>query len=137
MGPYEITNGENIDARTGRVGVQFAPWSGARAATAVGQQDITKYAKRSFAAFGLMQWVPVTKNLTLDATLDANRALGGIDPAKLINPQHPAASGGKIGDNGTLTENFTALTLAALGMPASGAPPGAANGAMGSMPTAA
>ena len=111
VGTYEITNGENIAARTGRVGVEVAPWSGARAVTAVGQQDIAEYGKRSFAAFGLTQSVPVTKNLTLDATLDANRTLGGIDTAKLINPDHPAASGGNIGDNGTLTENFTALTF--------------------------
>ena len=111
VGTYEITNGENIDARTGRVGIEVAPWSGARVVTALGQQDITEYGKRSFAAFGLTQSVPVTRNLTLDATLDANRTLGGIDPATLINPEHPAASGGHIGEQGTLTENFTALTF--------------------------
>ena len=111
VGTYEIANGQNIDARTGRVGVEVAPWSGGRIVSSVGQQDIAEYGKRSFAAFGLTQSIPVTKNLTLDATLDANRTLGGIDPAKLINPEHPAASGGNIGDNGTLTENFTALTF--------------------------
>ena len=111
VGTYEIANGQNIDARTGRVGVEVAPWSGGRIVSSVGQQDIAEYGKRSFAAIGLTQSIPVTKNLTLDATLDANRTLGGIDPAKLINPEHPAASGGNIGDNGTLTENFTALTF--------------------------
>ena len=42
-----------------------------------GRQDIAEYGKRSFAAFGLSQSLPVSASLTLDATLDGNRSLGG------------------------------------------------------------
>ena len=112
VGTYEIALGENIDARTARIGVEVTPWSGARIVSAVGQQDIAENGKRSFAAFGLSQSIPVTKNLTIDATLDSSRTLGGgLNSAKLINPAQPAASGGTIGDSGSIGEDFTALTF--------------------------
>ena len=50
---------------------------------------------------------------TIDATLDGNKTLSGIDAAKLINPQHPASSGGNLGENGSIAEDFTAMTLGA------------------------
>ena len=111
VGTYEIASGDNLEARTGRIGVEFTPWNGARITTALGQQQISEYGKRSFAAFGLSQSIPVTKNLTLDATLDSNRTLSGSSAASQINPDHPASSGGTIGENGSITEDFTAVTL--------------------------
>ena len=45
--------------------------------------------------------------------VDGNKTLGGIDPARVLNPLHPVASGGFIGDGTTLTEDFTALTAGA------------------------
>ena len=45
--------------------------------------------------------------------LDGNRTLGGIDPARVLNPLHPVASGGFVGDGATLTEDFTAVTAGA------------------------
>jgi len=111
VGTYEIAHGDTIDARTGRVGVEVAPWSGARVTGMLGQQEIAEFGKRSFAAFGLSQSIPVTKNLTLDATLDSNRTLSGFNLNDLINPAHPASSGGSIGETGALAEDFTAVTL--------------------------
>ena len=111
VGTYEIAEGDAIDARTARVGLEIAPWDGARFVSTLGQQDIAEQGKRSFAAFGLAQSLPVTKNLTLDASLDGNRVLGGFDAAKVINPDHPVASGGYLGEGGILTENFTAVTF--------------------------
>ena len=111
VGTYEIAVGANIDARTARIGLEVTPWEGARIVSALGQQDIAEHGKRSFAAFGLAQSIPATRNLTLDATLDSNRTVGGVYAPKLINPAHPAASGGMIGDNGTIGEDFTALTF--------------------------
>ena len=109
---YEIANGENIDARTARVGVEVSPWSGGRITTALASQDIAEAGRRSFAAFGLSQSIPVTKNLTLDATLDSNKTIGGsVDASKLVNPAQPAASGGTINDSGSLGEDYTALTF--------------------------
>ena len=111
VGTYEIAHGDQLDARTGRIGVEVTPWNGARVTGALGQQDITEYGKRSFAAFGLTQSIPVTKNLTLDATLDSNRTLSGFTAANLVNPDHPASSSGTIGENGSIAEDFTALTF--------------------------
>lgn len=111
VGTYEIAFGENIDARTGRIGIEATPWAGGRLVTALGQQEIAELGKRSFANFGLTQSVAVTKNLTLDATLDSSKTIGGFDPARLVNPDHPASSGGTISENSTIAEDFTALTL--------------------------
>ena len=111
VGTYEIAQGDRIDARTARIGIEVAPWAGARIVSALGQQNVSENGKRSFAAFGLSQSVPVTKNLTLDATLDSSKTLGGLDSAKLINPAHPASSGGTISDSGSISEDFTALTF--------------------------
>ncbi len=111
VGSYEIAKGADLDARTARVGFELMPWHGARVLSSVGQQAISEYGKRSFAAFGLAQSLEVTKNLTIDATLDSSKTIGGIDAAKLINPAHPASSGGALGESGTVAEDFTAITL--------------------------
>lgn len=111
VGTYEIATGDNIDARTARIGVEASPWSGGRLVTALGQQQIGELGKRSFANFGLTQSIPVTRNLTLDATLDSSKTIGGFDPGRLINPDHPASSGGTISDSGAIAEDFTAITL--------------------------
>ena len=118
LGTYEIAEGDAIDARTARLGLELTPWDGARATGTLGQQDVREQGKRSFAAFGLAQSIAVTANLTLDASLDANRVLGGFDASKVINPEHPVASGGFVGEasggeGGVLSEDFTALTLGA------------------------
>lgn len=111
VGSYEIAKGADLDARTARVGFELMPWHGARVLSSVGQQAITEYGKRSFAAFGLAQSLEVTKTLTIDATLESSKTLGGIDAARLVNPAHPASSGGALGETGTVAEDFTAITL--------------------------
>ena len=106
---YEIAKGDIIDSRTARIGFDLQPWAGARIALAGNVQDIAEYGPRSFASFGLAQSLIVSKHLTIDASLDGNRTLGGIDPLRVLNPLHPVASGGFIG-GGALTENFLAIT---------------------------
>lgn len=128
LGTYEIADGETLDARTFNAGVELSPWQGSRFVTTLGQQNLAtqeqvapdlaeqsigEQGRRSFAAFGLSQSLPVSPTLTLDATLDGNRELGGANPAQVINPAQPAASGGFIGTGGTLFEDFTAATLGA------------------------
>ena len=113
IGSYEIAEGDAIDARTLRGGIEVAPWSGARVSTTLGQQDIDEYGKRSFAAFGLSQSLQVSKSLTLDATIDGNRQIGGADIGQVVNPLQPVASGGHLGQDGELFEDFTAVTLGA------------------------
>jgi len=113
IGSYEIADGDRIDARTARLGFELAPWAGARIALTGNFQDIAEYGPRSFAAFGLSQSFVLSEHWSLDFTADANRTLGGIDPARVLNPLHPVASGGFVGDGATLTEDFTALTAGA------------------------
>jgi uncharacterized repeat protein (TIGR01451 family) len=113
IGTYEIANGSSVKARSGRIGFEISPWRGARASSSVGAQDVAEYGKRSFAAFGLAQSLELTQHLSVDATIDNNHVLSGVYPAKVINPEHPVTSGGQIGPNGTIAEDFTAMTLGA------------------------
>jgi len=111
VGNYEIARGEAIDAEDFNLGFELAPWHGARIVTTLGRQDIAEAGSRSYAAFGLAQSVNLTQRLTLDATVDGNRKLGGASVADLVNPLHPAASGGQLSQDGAQFEDFTALTL--------------------------
>jgi hypothetical protein len=113
VGSYEIADGEHVDARTARIGFDLAPWAGARIAVSGNFQDIAEYGPRSFAAFGLSQSLVVDEHWSVDFSLDANKTLGGIDPARVLNPLHPVASGGFVGGGNLLTEDFTALTAGA------------------------
>ncbi|HYI39912.1 MAG TPA: hypothetical protein VE053_06300 [Allosphingosinicella sp.] len=114
VGAYEIADGEKVDARTARLGVDVQPWAGARIALSGNVQDIAEYGPRSFAAFGLSQSLVLDEHWSVDASVDANKSLGGIDPARVLNPLHPVASGGFVGGgSGTIAEDFTALTAGA------------------------
>ncbi|MFC0686206.1 hypothetical protein [Novosphingobium clariflavum] len=111
---YEIARGNAIDARTLKGGIETAAWSNARLSGGIGLQDIGEYGQRSYAAYGLAQSLPVTKSLTLDATVDGNRTLGGVSAAKIINELQPVTSGGQISTSDALLfEDFTALTFGA------------------------
>jgi len=110
IGTYEIADGENIDARTARIGVDLTPWNGARIVSSMNQQEITEYGPRTFAAYGLTQSIPIGDKWTVDFTLDGNETLNGFDRSDVVNDQHPVASGGFLGDAGTLTEDFLAVT---------------------------
>ncbi|MGZ8284449.1 MAG: hypothetical protein ACXWUQ_02345 [Allosphingosinicella sp.] len=114
VGAYEIADGEKVDSRTARLGFDIQPWAGARIALSGNVQDIAEYGPRSFAAFGLSQSLVLDEHWSVDASIDANKTLGGIDPARVLNPLHPVASGGFVGGAaGTITEDFTALTAGA------------------------
>ncbi|WP_249171949.1 hypothetical protein [Erythrobacter sp. JK5] len=113
VGTYEIADGAQIDARSLRGGVEVAPWRGGQIITTLGQESIDEFGNRSFAAFGLSQTVQVSPTLTLDATLDGSRTLGGApDVSDVVNPAQPIASGGQLTD-ANLFEDFTAVTLGA------------------------
>ena len=113
IGSYEIASGTNIDARTARVGVDLKPWTGGRLVATANRQDIAEYGPRSFAAYGLSQSLPLGKRWTIDFSLDGNKTLGGVDPSRVLNPAQPVASGGFLGTDGTLSEDFTAVTAGA------------------------
>ncbi len=110
VGSYEIAKGENIDARTARVGFDIAPWSGGRIVASANQQEITEFGPRTFAAYGLAQSFKLDDKWSLDFTLDGNQTIGGFSRTDVINPLQPVASGGYLGSDGTLTEDFVAVT---------------------------
>lgn len=113
VGTYELAQGEGIEARTAQAGVEIAPWSGGRMTGMLGRQFGLEPGQRSFAAVGLSQSLAVTSSLMLTATVDSNQTLSKLDPARVINPAHPLASGGHVGENRSLQEDFTALSLGA------------------------
>ena len=113
VGTYEIADGETLDARQLRGGIEVSPWRGGQVVTTLGEETIGERGTRSFAAFGLSQTLQVTPELMIDATIDGNRTLGGQpDPGQVINPAQPPASGGQL-TGGLLFEDFTAFTFGA------------------------
>lgn len=112
IGTYEVARGDKLDSSDFAAGVELAPWAGARVTTTLGKQDIAEAGSRSYAALGLAQSVTLTPRLTLDATVDGNRKLGGsASVTDLVNPDHPAANSGHFSEGGAKLEDFTALTM--------------------------
>lgn len=112
VGTYEIARGDMLDSSDFAAGIEVAPWTGARVTTTLGKQDIAEAGSRSYAAFGLAQSLTLSERLTIDATVDGNRKLGGrATVTDLVNPDHPAANGGHFSQDGAKFEDFTALTL--------------------------
>ncbi len=120
VGTYEIADGQNIDSRSLQGGLEFSAWNGSRIVTTVGQQSMGGPqimggdAQRTFAGFGLGQTLQVTDKLTLEATIDGNRTIGGgIALDEVVNPDQPVASGGYLSPDGGLGEDFTAGSIGA------------------------
>ena len=110
---YEVASAGTLKTHTARAGFEATPWAGAKISAGTGEQQVAEYGQRSFAAFGLTQAWQVTKHLSIDGTVDANKVLSGFNAATIVNPAQPAVAGGQLDGSGTLTENFTALTLGA------------------------
>lgn len=117
VGTYELADGETLNARQLRGGIEVSPWQGGQVVTTLGQESIGEQGSRSFAAFGLSQSLQVTPSLTIDATIDGNRTLGGAaanarNASGVIIPGQPVASGGQL-TGGLQFEDFTAATFGA------------------------
>lgn len=110
---YEIADGGSVDARTVRAGFDIQPWDGARATLGGGDQSLGELGSRSFAAYGLRQSLRLSDQITLDASVDGQRTLRGISITDILDPAHPAASGGFLASNGSITEDFLAVTAGA------------------------
>lgn len=110
IGSYEIVTGKSVDARTARIGFDLKPWSGARFVATANRHEVAEDGPRSYAAYGLAQSLPIGERWTVDFSLDGNKTLAGIDPSRVLNVNQPVASGGFLGINNTITEDFTAVT---------------------------
>lgn len=111
VGTYEIADGEEFSARQLRAGIEATPWRGGQLITSVGRESIGELGNRSFAAFGAAQTMQITPELVIDATVDGSRTLSGTaNPADLVNPLQPTATGGQLTGNFQF-EDFTAVTL--------------------------
>lgn len=113
VGSYEIADGDTIKARTARLGFDLAPWSGARLLATANRQEIGEYGPRSFAAYGLSQSLKLSERVSVDVSVDSNRTLSGVRAKDVLNVDHPVASGGFLGGNGALTEDFVAISTGA------------------------
>jgi uncharacterized repeat protein (TIGR01451 family) len=113
VGSYEIADGDSVKARTARLGFDLTPWSGARLLATANSQEIGEYGPRSFAAYGLSQSLKLGERWSVDMSVDGNRTISGIRASDVINVNQPVASGGFLGGNGTLTEDFLAISTGA------------------------
>ena len=113
VGSYEVAKGDKINARTARFGFDVAPWAGGRILASANQQDITEYGPRTFAAYGLAQSFKINPKWSVDVSVDGNKTLSGVQRSQVLNPLQPVASGGFLGNDGSLTEDFTAVTAGA------------------------
>lgn len=113
VGSYEIADGDTIKARTARLGFDLAPWAGARLLATANSQEIGEYGPRSFAAYGLSQSLKLGERWSVDLSVDGNRTIGGVRAKDVLNVNHPVASGGFLGNGGTLTEDFVAISTGA------------------------
>ena len=113
IGSYEIADGKSIDARTARVGFDIKPWTGGTIIASANQQSFSENVSRTYAAFGLAQSLPINSHLTVDLSLDGNKTLRAVDRNRVLNPLQPIASGGFLGSDGSLAEDFTAVTAGA------------------------
>lgn len=108
---YEHASGGAVKADTFRAGFDVTPWEGGRVLATAGQQTITEYGPRSFAAYGLKQSFQLSEKFTVDLSVDGNRTLGGIRRDDVINPNQPVATGGFLSSDGNLTEDFIAVSM--------------------------
>lgn len=100
---HEMTQGENQDFQTSRVGLKVAPWSGAEIGTSVGQQ-LNENGERLFANLGLYQTWRINDRWRVDGGLDRTQTVSG-EPGTPFDPDVPTAAGAE--------EDFTALSLGA------------------------
>lgn len=102
----EVSRSEEAETKITRAGFEVSPWTGARATTSIGQRAITEQGKRAFAAYGLAQSLPIDAYLTIDATIDGSKKLGGSD---LVSTNRTAIAGSA--SSAGLAEDFTAYTV--------------------------
>lgn len=110
---YEIAEGQAFTARTAQLGLDVAPWRGAKLTSTLNQQGIGENGTRTFAQYGLSQSLPLGRRWTVDATLDASSTVRGRIPAgAMVNAFQPVASGGSLGGGvDAVNGDYAAVTV--------------------------
>lgn len=85
IGGYEVAQGANRDARTARLGLDVAPWTGGKVMTTLNQQATGgENAPRLFAQYGVSQSLPIGSRWIVDASLDASTTMRGRTDAGVV-----------------------------------------------------
>lgn len=114
LAAHEISDGAGFDAATTSVGIDAAPWHGARLSSAVNQQATGENGARTYALYGLAQSFVIDPRWSVDLSIDGSRTLAGeIRRDTLVTPAFPPASGGQLDTNGTFTDDFWAVSAGA------------------------
>ena len=113
IGGYEIAKGTDYVAHTKQLGIDIAPWTGAKLMSTLNQQAIGENGARTYAQYGLSQSVPLGKRWSIDATLDASSTIKGRIPDRaIVNAFQPVASGGFVSQD-QINGDYAAATLGA------------------------
>jgi uncharacterized repeat protein (TIGR01451 family) len=98
---HEITQGEDQNTQSTRVGFKSTPWRGGQLGSSLGRQ-MDENGARLFAELGLLQSWQINKHWSVDAGLDRSQTIQS-DHAAPFDPNVPTAAG--------TSEDFTAVTL--------------------------
>lgn len=114
IGGYQMAQGERYSARGIRAGFDVTPWSGAKISSTVNQETVGESGPRSYAQFGMSQSLPISEAWSVDGSLDMSKTVKGkIPTGTIVNPLHPAASFGTIGQDGNPNEDYSSISLGA------------------------
>lgn len=105
----ELTDGEDRDTSTTRLGFDVTPWANAHLTSTLNQSRISEYGPRTFALFGLDQKFLLGKRWGVDLSLDASHAFNEPGQALPVEEDAPIRGGG-LRDGGALTSDFTAVS---------------------------
>ncbi|GAA4038024.1 hypothetical protein GCM10022281_18390 [Sphingomonas rosea] len=114
LASHEITDGAKVDTATTSLGIEAAPWRGLRLATTVNQQAMAEFGGRTYALYGISQSLTLSPRWSVDLSVDGSRTLKGqIDPAQIVNINHPVAAGGYLDSSKTISDDFWAVSTGA------------------------
>jgi uncharacterized repeat protein (TIGR01451 family) len=99
----EWTQGSSADTETTRIGVKTSPWTGGQIGSTV-EQEATENGVRLFSTTGLKQSWQITKQWSIDGSLDRSQTLRSSATYTLSTDGSSTSSG---------SEDFTAVSLGA------------------------
>lgn len=98
---HEITQGEDLDSQSSRIGFKSTPWRGGQFGSSLGRQ-MDENGARLFANLGVFQSWQIDERWSMDGGLDRSQTIQSDDVAP-FDPNVPTAAG--------TAEDFTAVTF--------------------------